>query len=208
VYHETAAFRLAGLPFQPATQVSQPLRTTSVMPNDLEKFLQQAAERLAQKSNAARGAAAGGQPPRPPAQQRPNRPASPPPLRSQERRAPMAEVLDADIIEAEVISDRRIRDAGDDPFLSIDNRPAMAAHIDQSDERMLEHVRQVFDHDLGQMRPAGEMLADRRSLNQTDQAIEVARRIEATHPLIRMLGSPDSLRAAFIASEIFRRPGT
>jgi hypothetical protein len=93
-------------------------------------------------------------------------------------------------------------------FGNVANRkPPVTSGVDQADERMAQRLHQKFDHSVGQIeqkatsRPA---FSEPRA-EQTNQAQEVQRRQESVSPLISMLRDPDSLRAAFIVSEIFRR---
>lgn len=175
------------------------------MSNDLEKFLKQAAERLAQKSNANRGGTARpAAKPKPTSQPSTSRSAPQPPRSGGSQADPRSGRSDR-IIEAEVVNvspsaDRRMRELGPDPLSAIDTRPALAQEIDQADERMGEHVHQVFDHELSHMRPASASLAGNRP---TTGSVVNAPIID--NPVMQLIRSPESLRAAFIASEIFKR---
>ena len=174
------------------------------MSSDLEKFLQQAAERLAQKT--------GSKPPVPgrprPAAGMPRPQPSPPPKQAQagRRLAPMAEIIDAEVLEGDDRRARALREAGPDPLSMIDTRPSLAQSIGQADERMGEHVQHVFGHELPHLASAAKPLMGSGQANQTDLATEVVFRKQFDNPLVAMLRSPDTLRAAFIVSEIFRRP--
>ncbi len=152
------------------------------MANDLERFLQQAAERLAQKAGN-RGAPA-------------VRPSDslPSAARQQSSHPPLAEVVTAEVVDN---SSRlsNLREAGPDPLSTIDTRPALAQSISQSDERMLDHVHQVFDHQISNLRAASSTLSAQSSpANRPTES-----------PIVEMLRNPNSLRSAFIASEIFKR---
>ncbi|MEM7478092.1 MAG: hypothetical protein AAF483_24155 [Planctomycetota bacterium] len=161
---------------------------------DLEKFLQQAAEKLADTVNQ-------GQPPQQQQQQQPRRqqqqqPRQPRNVRQAER-APLSE----EIVEAEVI-DAAL--AGPDPISAIDtrhldpavtHRPELATNISQADERMTSHVQQVVDHDIVHIRDASD------ALDGTPGPTIVPKK----NPIVEMLKSPDSIRKAFIASQIFQR---
>lgn len=171
------------------------------MPSDLEKFLQQAAERLAQKVNEAQ------RPPskKPPVTQRPTQTQRPPQsTRSSERRR-MA--IDDEIVEAEVIESSPVaqrREAGPNPMSSIDTRPGLAQNISQTDERMAGRMHDVFDHDVSKLREASPALKSSVK-GETEKSIDLHRREQQVSPLIQMLRQPESLTAAFIASEIFKR---
>lgn len=175
------------------------------MSSDLEKFLQQAAERLRDKIQQS---------------QAPQRsPQTPPPIRPSQRpnqrpnqRSPQPQSLEPLVVEANLAQPRQL---GEDPLSSIDTRPSvahelrehLAEDISQADERMAGRVHQVFDHSLSTLpsastalQPTAPKLAD-----QTNTAVEVNRRGRMSSPFLRMLRKPDTLRAAFIAGEIFRR---
>ncbi len=173
------------------------------MASDLEKFLQQAAERLAQKVNEA---ADGGKSRRRVANQahEPNFPPS-----STSRPAPLAR--DSKIIEAQILPPTNQRELGPNPLSNLDTRPQLGQVIDQADERMSDHLHAVFDHQISNLpkpskalnEPAGRM--SNRRLQATDETTEVHQRAESVHPIANMLRRPESLKAAFIISEIFAR---
>ena len=172
------------------------------MPSDLEKFLQQAAERLAQKVNEAQRQA----PKKPPASPRPQaqQPRQSQSVRSAERR-PTA--FEPEIVEAEVIEPSRFenrRELGPDPLSSIDTRPGLAQQISQTDERMVGRIHDVFDHDVSQLRESSAALKS-SAKGETEKSIDLQRRNQQTSPLVNMLRQPETLRAAFMASEIFKR---
>ncbi len=165
--------------------------------SDLEKFLQQAAERMKERMREQQQAA-----PRP--AQRPK------PVRQAERAAPRyeePEVMDAELVDSPPPRPARMRSEG---LSQIDKRKSQVSDgVDQADERMSEHVHQVFDHSLGQLNlkpmtaindvtPAG-------SSDQTNRSTEVDRRAHMSSPLTEVLRQSDSLRAAFIVGEIFKR---
>lgn len=202
-------------------------RTT--MANDLEKFLQQAAERLAQKANAAgRGQVT---PPRPavrlPQQagqaQRTSQsqyPAqapqtfAPESTARQREMAQMArggsggrfsagsEVVQAEILDFDPPHLESLRDSAADPLSRIDARPSLAQSISQADERMVSHVHQMLDQQTP--RTASTSLGGSQA-NQSNRPTEVSARETYKSPLLSMLRDPQSLRAAFIVGEIFNR---
>ena len=167
------------------------------MSNDLEKFLQQAAERLRDKIQQS-------QP-----QQR--SPQTPPPIRPSQR-VSQSRPAEPQVIEATIALPRQM---GDDPLSSIDTRPSvghemrnhLAEEITHSDERLAGRVHQVFDHSISTLPTASNALQPMagKSTDQTNTAVEVNRRGRMSSPFLRMLRKPDTLRAAFIAGEIFRR---
>lgn len=163
------------------------------MAGDLERFLQQAAERLAQKVNQQNQ-------PRP-------RPARSMPTRQAERAPLNPEIVDAEIVEAEVIPDRQRRESGPNPLSNLDTRPGLAEIVSQADESMSEHIHQALDHDLGNLGSASAALDKTPGDNLLESQVssQVDRREKQISPMIAMLRNPDSLRAAFIASQIFDR---
>ena len=161
------------------------------MAGDLERFLQQAAERLAQKVN----------------QDAPVRQAKRPPpqsVRQAERRR-----LEPDVIDAVVLEEQR--ESGSDPLSTIDtrhlristeDRPSLAQEIGLADEKMAGHVQHVIEGDLVQLRDASQALS---GASADSGATKVSRRQKEVSPFVEMLRSPQNLRAAFLASEIFKR---
>lgn len=174
------------------------------MVNDLEKFLQQAAERLAQKANASGRRTGGTARPAPvqPGSTRRKETSSVP--RTGDRFPPTAEIIEAEVLDVEERRSRVLREAGPDPLSTIDTRPALAQSISQADERMGSHVHQVFDHELTHLRTASPSLGGSQA-NQSDQPTEVSSRAMYKSPLLEMLRNPETLRAAFIVGEIFNR---
>jgi hypothetical protein len=187
------------------------------MSSDLEKFLQQAAERLAQKANASggrgqaggRGPGGGQQPKRrpagstlPPGGPRRQEPTSQ--AGGGQRPAPTAEIIEAEVIDGDEARRRALREAGSDPLSTLDTRPALAQTISQADERMGSHLQQVFNHELTQLRAPSADLASGIAA-RSDATAGVPAKAQPANPIVAMLRNPDSLRAAFIASEIFKR---
>ena len=151
------------------------------MANDLEKFLQQAAERLAQKAGNRNA---------------PSRPSNSLPSATRNQpQPPVAEVVTAEVVESSP-QFGNLRESGPDPLSTIDTRPGLAQNISQADERMLDHVHQVFDHKLSNLKAASSSLRAQPALDNTPQPV---------NPIVEMLRNPNTLRAAYIASEIFKR---
>lgn len=163
------------------------------MPTDLEKFLQQAAEKLAQKMQDTQAQ----QPARPqPAPQRTLQPATP----SRPLQPARNEV---EIIEAEVVSNSRL--AGDNPLSTLDtrhnvssneSRPTLARGVSDSDDRMAQHVQEVFEHQVTHIGRASSALSEGQA---------VVKRAPRSSALVAMLKNNETLKAAFIASELFKR---
>ncbi len=160
------------------------------MAGDLERFLQQAAERLSEKVNQ-------GQQPR-----RPQRPQ--PPVRQAERARLDPDIVDAEIVEAEMVQPASRRQLGPDPLSDIDTRAPLAQQIGLADEKMAGHLQEAFEQEAPRLKQASNMLADGDGYESNDKS-QVERRERSVSPLVDMLRQPQTLRAAFIASEIFRR---
>lgn len=151
------------------------------MAGELERFLQQAAERLSQQVKKAEQA------------QRPR----PRPSRQQERQMLQPEVVDAEILDSnEELQAAARRRQGPDPLSEIDTRRGLAGEIDLADEKMAAHVHDALDH------------AESSRLSGAQQAAassEVERHDADVSPLLDMLRNPETLRQAFIVGEIFNR---
>ncbi len=159
------------------------------MAGDLEKFLQQAAQRLAEQARQRSEEA--------PTQRVPQ-------SRDQRRRMPSREeVPQAEVVDAVVIDEQAIRRLGPDPLSVIDTRPELARTIENSDERMEAHIHQALDVALGSSNAASRDLHSRA--DATEQETDVTHRRRQTSPLVEMFLKPETLRAAFIAGEVFRR---
>ena len=166
--------------------------------SDLEKFLQQAAERLRERLQ----------------EQQRSQPPPPRPVRQAERstfRYEEVEDEEDDLVEAE-LSERRKTPLPDrsERFGSVAaRRPPVTDNVDQADERMSDHLHQAFDHALGQINPRQVVQVNTataaRDQSQTGRSSEVQRSEELVSPLISILRHSSSLRAAFIVSEIFKR---
>lgn len=180
--------------------------------SDLEKFLQQAAQRMKERQQA------GGSPPpqqqprqQPVQQQRPPQ-QRPPQQRQSQQRPPVrpqpAQVFDAEIVEAEVVD--QPRELGPDRLSSIDTRPKPGtANVNMADERMASHVQQVFEHGVGQLSQKPVIQVNEPSAapsdDQTRRKTEVHSQKQNVHWMTEMLRQPETVRALFIASEVFKR---
>lgn len=162
------------------------------MADDLERFLQQAAERLANKMN---------QPQRqvpPPVKQKQ-------PVRRAERQIPQyePEIPDDEILEAELIPPSQLeRSAGPSRLSYIDTRPELAEEIGQTDERMVDHLHEVFDPSDNLL---GRTAAEDKAMRKNNDVTDVTKRKHDSSPMVEMFRNPGTLKAAFIAGEIFRR---
>lgn len=162
------------------------------MSNDLEKFLQQAAERLRDKMQQQQASGRSGKPPA--------RPVAPPPPPPRPREPLSESAMSAD------------RERGSDPLSSIDTRPSvahemrphLAQEVSQADEKMAGHLQQVFDHKISNLRSASDALQESTSA-MTQPKPSAAPVIGKGAQFLVMLRQPRTLQAAFLASEIFRR---
>jgi hypothetical protein len=94
---------------------------------------------------------------------------------------------------------------GPNPLSNIDTRPGLAQQISQTDERMQGHLQQVFGHEVSQLHAASKTLNPSAVRGAIENNTDLQRRIMDVSPLVKMLRQPDTLRAAFLASELFRR---
>lgn len=170
--------------------------------SDLEKFLQQAAQRMKERQQG------GGQQPaqQQPQRVQPARPPEPPP-----NRPPVLakrQLADAEIVEADVVYNNP-RELGPDRLSSLDTRTRPGSDsVNQADERMASHVHQMFDHSVGQLSQKPAIKVDEPTTiasDQTNRRTEVKIQRQNIHPLALLLRRPDTLRAAILAAEIFQR---
>jgi DNA primase len=169
--------------------------------DELEKFIKQIAE-AAQQAN---------QPPQPPQQQRPRKPKQQgqqrPPQQQQQQRPPQpqrlvqSELADAEILEeveladtADRFSQRVIGDFRGTEEIAAHTRQ-LGQEVGQADEQMAEHLKQVFGHQVGNLKEtAASPLPGARKANFAAQSI------------VQMLSSRSNVRNALLLAEILRRP--
>lgn len=169
--------------------------------DEIEKFIKKIAEAAeAAQRQEQRQREPQPQPPqnqnRPPQKQRGGKQQRPPRIAP-----PVEEVVDADIIDVDVIesadrfSKKVARDFRGSEQIS-KHASQIGRQLEQSDENMDAHVHQALDHKLG-------------TLKQSDTKAPQAQ-IDATTDVVlnlkKSLSSPDSLRNAIIVSELLRRP--
>lgn len=171
--------------------------------SDLERFLQQAAERMKQRMEGQGQAPQSAQQALPKAQGK--QPKQVPVRQAERADSTYAEV--EELVEAEIVEQPSVQSSGK-KFGNVSKRkPPVTSGVDQADERMAQRLQQKFDHSVGQIqqKAASRPAFSEARAEQTNQAQEVQRRQDSVSPLISMLRDPDSLKAAFIVSEIFRR---
>lgn len=172
------------------------------MAGDLERFLQKAAQHVAQQVELSKNLQAEA------AQ------AAPRPSRRQERAMNFRD--DEEILEAELVEDVARR--GPNPLSSIDTRRRLAQEISLADENMEQHLHDHFDGNVMNLRAASGALGGTGSPSGTpiggqpmggdgvvDQDSVVEQQQFEISPLIDMLRNPQTLKQAFIVSEIFAR---
>jgi hypothetical protein len=138
-------------------------------------------------------------------QRQPNRP----PVRKIER----ATFVDEEVVEAELVDDpSNPRSGGPNRLSNLDTRPAPgSSEVHMADERMTDRLHETFDHRLGQLgtKQAVPLATSKPAVSaakeQTNKKIEVQTQEEVTHWLVTMLQNPDTVRAMFLATEIFQR---
>lgn len=161
------------------------------MSDEIQEFLRRAAQRRAQQK------LQGMQPPAPSPPQAPK-----PEKRQQRKSKPLPS--DDDVVDAEIAS-RPLSKVAREVEADLDTRSfqqradRLGDVPEQSDERMQQHLHEKFDHQLGRLGSGTKSVTDQVS---PDGPMSIS---AAPHPLLEQLANPQSLRAAFIFSEIFQR---
>ncbi len=179
---------------------------------DLEDFLRKAAERRMQRQQ-------GGGASRPVAPSPNPQSNQPPPLRQD--LAPYEEILEPEILEPEIIEPvviaKPVRPApppqqriSDTPTTaSTRNRPSnVSAGVDQADEKMASHVKSSLDHQIGKIdkrKKPGKLAKKSESVTNEITMVNRGQANIVGEDLLSMLRQPQTLKTAFIASEIFKR---
>ncbi len=168
--------------------------------SDLEKFLQQAAERMKQRMQQQGAAPSPQQPQKPPKQKQQQPPRAQKPIQGKKSRKADPEQEDAD---HHTTVGGHISGRG----------PVVSRNVDQADERMSAHLHDTFDHKLGTLgqKPIGSVndAGSNANLQKAKSATMAETHVETRditrNPIFDMLTNSDSIQAAFIASEIFKR---
>jgi hypothetical protein len=160
---------------------------------DLEDFLRQAAERRKARAN----------------QAKPTPPQSTRPVRQRER------VAEPEIIEPEIIES-----GFSNPDSGNMNRPKwrsspsedediVGASVDHADERMIEHLRGVFDQSPNSFdaprRSTGRLADSVDAISDDSAKAGASKGDEVVDRVLELMKKPESLQTAFVLSEIFRR---
>lgn len=159
------------------------------MAGDIEEFLRRAAQRREQKAA--------------PPQPQPPRPQPPPPQRPalEPEIIEDVEVVHPGIMRGETVGDHvseHLDTSGHSERLS-----QLGAVVDASDDRMEEHLHEVFEHDLGQLGAKTSRAAESTLDDDTPAPVEPPR---PEVDVLSMLTEPDSIRKVIILNEILNRP--
>lgn len=164
--------------------------------SELEKFLRQAAQRRAQKSRPS------------------SRPPSPPPVLDEVEVELEEETETRRLMESPAITPHSISQVS--PHIRPEH---LAVDIDQADERMQAHVQQALVHEVGHLSPKGRPPKGKKkgqgkdesketpaeSMSNQETSVSRGPSNIAANQVSAYLSNPQSLRALFIASEIFKR---
>lgn len=184
------------------------------MADNLEDFLRQAAQRRQQR--------AAGQTPQ---QQQPRQQPGQQPPRQQPPRQPVRQVeRTRQVVEAEVVE---LADEGESVTRRITSpSPITQPHnvstigpavtpsreIDTADERMARHVQDFLVHPVSNLSQETVSAKDSiaaeivqaATVSEITSSTNTQVRKQINHPLVAMLRRPETLKAAFIAGEIFK----
>lgn len=165
------------------------------MDDEIAKFLARVAQRRA--AQAKQQGPPPPVPPPPPARPR-QAPSTPPP-----RRVPAPPVVTAEVIPAaRAQPGNRVERAVEEDLRGsqqiAQHASQLGKQVDAAQQKLQEHLQQVFDHELGQLgKTASSTAATPQEKPQPDVTLEELR---------TMLQSPGSIRDAIVLAEILRRP--
>jgi hypothetical protein len=158
---------------------------------DLDEFLRQAAQRRKNRQDNQASARAAAPPP------------AKPPVRTAERAA-MVEIIEPEILEPSA-PPAQTEGASLDASIPLRSRELGADMV----QRLQAHVQQTFDHGVGNLKqthhPVGQLNAAASVTTQETQVQKTALS-ETEASVISWLRDHKHLKAAFVVSEIFRRP--
>lgn len=171
------------------------------MADDLDDFLKQAAKRRQQRQ-----------------QQKANRPTMPP---AEPRNAAPPRLKPEVVPTAEISEQPRAFTPTLAGSLS-SGLPSstVSSGVDQADERMTSHLKQVFQHEIGNLRQSDSQTPSKKKSKKKEGRFEEPRLTEtpaasmeaqltakvSANSLAAQLRDPQSLRMAIIAHEIMKRP--
>lgn len=178
------------------------------MNNEVEEFLRRAAQRRAQVEAQLRAQA----------EARSRGAAQPPPQRNEppKRLTPATQsvsqqqgAVQAEIVELAGSGDRVAASVAEHMRHSQD----IAAHVELlgdrvevADDEMDAHLHQVFDHSVGRLRKTTEGTPSAEKSASPSEAAVVIRDASPAHGIAELLRSLQSVRNAFILSEVLNRP--
>ena len=165
--------------------------------NEIEEFLKRAAAMRARQQGAAQPPAQPSPPVRQPVQQRVATPLS--------ARVGPADVLDAEVIEADAVtgddvSDYVARHLDSSSFTQRASR--LGAEVKAVDEVVETHLHETFEHRLGQLGTTTARAADSSLDEDENLAAAAATRPPAGVSIQDLIRSPQNLRNMIILSEI------
>ena len=168
------------------------------MADDLDEFLKQAALRRQQRQ-----------------QQRGNRePAAPKqPVKVPPPIVPRLQQQDP-MPAAQVVDDSKPYQATIGNLSSSLPSASLPGGVDQADERMQSHLKEVFQHEIGNLRPSESKPTNKKKGKKEQRLQETPATPAEVQPtakvssasLVAQLRDPQSLRMAIIAHEIMKRP--
>lgn len=164
------------------------------MSDEIDEFIRRAAERRRQQGQGQRRAA------RP--QQGQGKP-------SQRPRVPRSDVVDAEVVSAEVVEDVAMQVEKPLDSRGFDQRAAhLGEETAQADDRLEARLHQTFDHQLGRLQQTSSVGPQATARTATDVAASVttAAANEMLTFLVGALRSPQQVRQAIILSDILQRP--
>ena len=164
------------------------------MSDEIDDFIRRAAERRRQQGQAQRRAAR--------SQQGQGKPA-------QRARLPRPEVVDAEVVSAEVVDDVAMHAGKPLDSRGFDQRVAqLGEETAQADDRLEARLHQTFDHQKGRLQQTSSASPQATARTATDMAASVttAAANEVLLQLVGALRSPQHVRQAIILSDILQRP--
>ena len=176
------------------------------MADDLDEFLKQAAQRRQQRQKQRSD--------RPPVVQsnessRPNQSQRPTPTPRLEQQDP---IPTAKVVEYNQPYTPTVGNLS--ASLPSSSTSGVSDSVDQADERMQSHLKEVFQHEIGNLRQSDPKRSSKKKQKKEPQLQETPATPAEIQPtakvssasLIAQLRDPQSLRMAIIAHEIMKRP--
>lgn len=168
------------------------------MSDEIDDFIRRAAERRRQQGQG-QGQRRAGRPQQGQGQGKP----------AQRQRVPRPNVVDAEVVSAEVIDDVARQAGRSLENQAFDQRAAqLGEETAQADDRLEARLHQTFDHQLGRLQQtsAAGPQATARSATDVAASVTTAAGNEMLAFLVDALRSPQQVRQAIILSDILQRP--